>query len=152
MAAKTTGLPKAAALPDDITGLLLEGMAPLRANFPRMGHLRNRLLARVAEEEAGITKSKHAEATWVPFIPGVDARILHEADGTKTWIARLAAGGRVPAHFHQGVEEVLILEGSCFLGDELMVPGDYQRARHGTHHPEMHSVSGCLLMVRTAAA
>lgn len=152
MPARKTPLPEAPALPDEVAKRLLDGLAPVPATFAGMGRLRDRLLARIAEEETGIIRSQLAQAVWVPFILGVEARILYEAGGVKTWIARLAAEARVPAHFHDGVEEVLLLEGSCFLGDELMVTGDYQRGRHGSHHPEMHSVAGCLLMVRNSTA
>lgn len=54
------------------------------------------------------------QAHWHPFRPGVEAISLH-GEPTKAGssaLLRYQPGARVPAHYHHGVEHILVLQGS----------------------------------------
>ena len=139
-------------LPEDLVARLLDciEVAPLAP--AREGALRARLMARIAAGKAGIRSVRAGEGPWTPLVPGVEAKVLHDDAAGRTWLARLSPGATVPAHVHEGDEEILILEGSCMLGEEMMNVGDFERAPRGSAHPAMFSAGGCLLLVRWAAA
>lgn len=135
------------ALPDELTAALLESVEPVALPEGRHDLLRGRLMAAVDGERPKATV-RTRDGAWEPFCPGIDAQVLHDDGESRTWLARLAPGARVPAHFHAGDEEILILEGSCLLGEEEMIRGDFQMSPRGSNHPEMFSAGGCLLLVR----
>ena len=116
----------------------------------------------------GITTIRMSDAAagrWYSQEPGIDAKILFDDGRTMTWLARFAAGARLAAHLHHGVEESTVLQGYCFLGngnvnaanlnDESygmrLNPGDYQLAEDGSTHPEVYSPEGCVLLIRSAS-
>lgn len=136
-------------LPDDFLRRLLEGLDPHGA--PPPPSLKGRVLQRIAEAEggAGITTSRAAEGPWRAIAPGLAIKVLNDDGRTRSWLARLEAGARLPAHAHEGEEETLLVEGSCELGGNLMRPGDYQIARAGSLHGEVSTATGCLLFIRT---
>jgi len=111
-------------------------------------------MSRVAEQEAsagdaGITTFRASERQWLKHCPGVDKLLLFDDGRSRSWLTRLAAGSRLPAHVHVGDEESLVLEGSCYLGDVFLTQGDYMVARTGSRHGEVYSPEGCLLFVRS---
>ena len=138
--------------PDDLAALMLESVEPVELPEGARDSMRNRLMGRIAAERGGITTVRAHDGEWRSFVPGVMGKTLHDDGRTRTWLARMAPGATVPAHVHEGVEEILILEGSCILGRETMNAGDFERAPHGSSHPEMRSASGCLLLIRSVAA
>lgn len=138
--------------PDDLVAVMLESLEPVQLPEGALDSMRQRLIGRIAAERAGITTVRAHEGEWLSFVPGVEGKTLHDDGRTRIWLARMAPGATVPAHVHEGVEEILILEGSCTLGGETRSVGDFERAPRGSSHPEMLSVSGCLLLVRSVAA
>ncbi len=116
-----------------------------------------------AEGFSGITTiriSDAAASSWHPKAPGIDAKILFDDGRTMTSLVRFAAGARLAAHRHHGVEETTVLQGYCYLGevnfpDESinvrLNPGDYQLAEDGSTHPEVYSPEGCVLLIRSAS-
>ncbi len=89
---------------------------------------------------------------WINFAPSVDMKILHDADGTRSWLARFGPGGCVPAHIQSGDEEAIILSGWCYLDDEKLSAGDYHRIGIGARHGNILSPEGCLIFVRSHSA
>ncbi|HCL23884.1 MAG TPA: transcription negative regulator ChrR [Halomonas sp.] len=54
------------------------------------------------------------KANWLPFRPGIEVMTLH-GEPTKAGssaLLRYQPGARVPAHYHHGVEHILVLQGS----------------------------------------
>ena len=120
-----------------------------------------------------------AASRWHPQAPGIDTQILFDDGRTMTWLARFAAGARLAAHQHHGVEESTVLQGYCYLcgvnaggrlnGERLnderlndthlndehlnlrLNLGDYQLAEDGSTHPEVYSPEGCVLLIRSAS-
>ena len=133
---------------------LLCALAPLETS--RAAAIKSRLFERIAFEEAAahrqeITVVRAAEGEWTPFAPGVRAKVLFDDGRTRTWLARLEREASLPAHTHPADEECLLLEGTVYLSDVLMAPGDYQIARAGSRHTRVYSPNGCLLLVRSAS-
>jgi ChrR Cupin-like domain len=89
---------------------------------------------------------------WINFAPSVDMKVLHDADGTRSWLARFGPGGCVPAHIQSGDEEAIILSGWCYLDDEKLSTGDYHRIGIGARHGNILSPEGCLIFVRSHSA
>ncbi len=92
------------------------------------------------------------EGEWINFAKNVDMKILHVADGTRSWLARFGAGGAVPAHIQTGDEEAIVLSGWCYLDDEKVSTGDYHRIGKGARHGNIVSPEGCLIFVRSHSA
>ena len=137
-------------IPADLESRLLEAHFTGETPTPSK-RLRACVLERVAQDvrnqEAIVTTRSHEN--WKPFAPGVEAKVLHDDGSVRTWLARLEAGARVPPHVHDGDEEILLLEGACIAGGVPMQQGDYQFSPSGSHHGEMTTASGCVLLLRS---
>lgn len=136
-------------VPQDLAAILLDALR-VEEVMPRPA-LREAILRRVAGEEArhGFTIVRDGATPWHAFVPGVSARVVFDDGRVQTWLARLEADARVPAHIHQGDEEIYVLEGTCSVEEVQFTAGDYMMARAGTAHGEMRSAAGCLLLLRT---
>lgn len=84
---------------------------------------------------------------WEALRPGVTLKPLFGAGERVSMLARLDKGGSVPAHAHACAEECLMLEGDMFLGDVLLLEGEYQWAPAGSNHELLHSDAGCVLFI-----
>ncbi|MDX2272961.1 MAG: cupin domain-containing protein [Cyanobacteriota bacterium] len=84
-------------------------------------------------------------------IPGVVVAILHEDPQRRqrTALLKAAPGSHYPWHRHAGVEEILMLEGSLVVGEQVFRAGDYLRSDPGSVHGP-HTEEGCLFLVRTS--
>ncbi len=101
-------------------------------------------------KHAGIRTVRIDSSDWLPFAPSASMRTLSVNGHMHSWMARLEPGARLPGHDHPDVEECLVLQGSCYVGDLLLHEGDYQVALKGTRHGEVYSPQGCLLFLRSA--
>lgn len=79
----------------------------------------------------------------------VHVKTVNDDGRFHSWLARIDPGAVVPAHQHNGGEEILLLEGSCVVGGVPMQAGDYQFSPSGTRHEAMTTHTGCLLFLRT---
>jgi anti-sigma factor ChrR (cupin superfamily) len=87
------------------------------------------------------------DATWLPFAPGVAIRVLRRDDASMLAHVRMAPGGVLPEHDHQGDEESLLLAGRCRVGRATFAVGDALRMAAGTHHDPVETDSGCEMIV-----
>lgn len=73
---------------------------------------------------------------WIPTDhPGVERALLRYNDsGGRSSFVRLRAGSRVPAHTHEGTEEVVVISGKVRLGDAELAEGDYLFTSPGEDH------------------
>ncbi|HUS07181.1 MAG TPA: cupin domain-containing protein [Bryobacteraceae bacterium] len=67
--------------------------------------------------------------------------------GFVTSLLRMDAGSSYPPHYHVGVEQCLVLEGSVRLGEIALRSGDFEYATAGTTHGMVQTDTGCLLMI-----
>ena len=90
------------------------------------------------------------EGRWMlcPF-PGVKVKTLSvdEKRGTATILVSLDPGSRLPAHDHHGDEESFVVSGSCRIGTVYLRQGDFHRAGEGSHHGDVVSDEGCVLLL-----
>ncbi len=106
----------------------------------------------VSAADAQPTIVRADEGEWINFAKNVEMKILHVADGTRSWLARFGAGGSIPAHIQTGDEEAIVLAGWCYLDDEKICAGDYHRIGKGARHGNILSPEGCLIFVRSHSA
>jgi anti-sigma factor ChrR (cupin superfamily) len=118
--------------------------------------LRERLLARVAEEEAAkpfvapaLLSVRANEGKWREISPGVWFKKLFvdKKNDLLTGLYRLAPGAIIEPHRHRGCEQTYILEGDCRVGNQTFGPGDYHCAPAGSTHDILSTVNGALLLI-----
>jgi quercetin dioxygenase-like cupin family protein len=68
-----------------------------------------------------------------------------------TTLLKMEAGAVYPAHVHEDVEEIYVIEGEVELQGTAMGPGDYCRAEPGSRHEIGYSKTEALLLVLSSA-
>ncbi len=115
--------------------------------------LRTKLFERIKQQAesvpTGLTFVLSGDEGWQDVAPGLRLKPLFfdQTQGRMTAIARMDAGCNYAAHRHDKPEELYVLEGTCFVGDCLLQPGDYHRAEANTIHYETSTTDGCLMIV-----
>lgn len=113
--------------------------------------MKRRLLERVADADTTHLTVQPDGSGWQPFLPGVDIRVLHEADGVLSYLLRLAPGACLPPHRHVLDEECLVLDGTLRVGSHTEVPaGGYHLAHRGALHPTVSTDTGATIFLRGA--
>lgn len=106
-----------------------------------------------APPSLGIFVQRIAEGRWRPTgLPGVWAKPLFKdrrADRS-TMLVKCDPGAYIPHHDHQGVEELIVLEGDLQVGETLLKAGDYIRTVAGQDHGDAFSPSGCVCLFFTS--
>ncbi len=137
-------------LPNGITDVMLEALAPVEAPST----LRARVLARVAQAGAVADFRTLRDADgWRVLAPGLEYKLLafDEQADNKSFLLRAAAGSEFPAHAHAGDEECIVLEGEFTMGELTLHAGDFHFAPRGSHHPNAHTSSGALVYLSASA-
>ena len=113
--------------------------------------LKARLMTRVAQFEQlkPAADIRRDEGDWVSEIPGIAMKTLYTdiAKRTSTVLLRMDPGASYPAHNHHGAEQCLVLKGDIRWGDLVYEEGDFIVMGKGTHHPEITTVHGNLLLL-----
>jgi anti-sigma factor ChrR (cupin superfamily) len=129
-----------------LDGIVAESIDPV-APPPE---LRRRILnaVRGLPQNSLTVRSDEGRWTLLPF-PGVKLKTLSvdEKRGTATILISLDPGSRLPAHDHHGDEESFVISGSCRIGSISLRQGDFHRAGEGSHHGDVVSDEGCLLLL-----
>ncbi|OHX38293.1 hypothetical protein BJL95_14290 [Methylomonas sp. LWB] len=92
----------------------------------------------------------NSAADWRELAPGIEQWVLYRDGELEASYYRFAPGSRISGHAHPIDEECILLSGDLYLGDILLLPGDYQMAPAGSRHGNAESESGALLYVRGA--
>lgn len=71
--------------------------------------------------------------------------------GYLTTLLKMKAGAIYPAHVHEDVEEIYVIEGEVEIQGFPMGPGDYCRAKPGSRHQIGYSKTDALLLVMSSA-
>ncbi len=88
---------------------------------------------------------------WRPFLPGIERKVLHTADGIMSYLLRLAPGAALPAHHHPVDEECVVLSGVLRLGDQLELrEGDFHLGRKDLAHARIDTETGATIFLRGA--
>jgi anti-sigma factor ChrR (cupin superfamily) len=124
----------------------VEALTPV----PPPAALRARVLARARGEHPDPYRTVRAEAGWVPYVPGIDMKMLYRdvGSGARTLLARLQPGVIMPQHEHIGAEECYVIEGEITYGDLTIRAGDFHLAPEGSAHCPMTTRTGALVLLR----
>jgi quercetin dioxygenase-like cupin family protein len=89
------------------------------------------------------------EGTWMRWSDKIWKKTLMKdpATGRIIYLLRCGPGAVMPAHTHVHDEHVFVIEGEFLMGDILVRAGDSHYSRAGSHHAEIRSATGCLLLV-----
>jgi quercetin dioxygenase-like cupin family protein len=113
--------------------------------------IKRRLLERVADADDSHLTVRAEEGAWQPFLDGVQIKVLHESEGSMSYLLKLAPGASLPAHRHRADEECLVLEGSLRVGSRIEVgAGGYHLAHRGALHAGLHAPGGAVIFLRGA--
>lgn len=139
---------------------LADSLEPVQFAPERQAALRQRILQRVADakedtaapiEQPGLVTIRSYQEGWTQALPGVHIKLLNAEGGAESYLVRLEAGAKAPAHGHPAIEECIVLEGSVkYIGGATLRAGDYQLAKQGAQHSELISDSGALVFLRYA--
>jgi predicted ChrR family anti-sigma factor len=111
--------------------------------------LRDRILAAAMAVPQNTRTVRADEGRWHRIIPGVTVKTLSvdlERD-TATILMTLEPGSTVPSHGHSGPEDSFVVSGSCRIGVTHLRKGDFHHADGGTHHEDVVSDEGCVLLL-----
>jgi quercetin dioxygenase-like cupin family protein len=141
-----------ATLDDDILRAIADGQAAEPAPAIANARIKHRLLQRVAQAEARHLTVPAGRDGWQPFQPGVEIKVLHEADGIMSYLLRLAPGAVLAPHRHPIDEECVVLEGRVCIGSTLEIgAGSFHLAHRDALHAPISTVDGATIFLRGAS-
>ncbi len=111
--------------------------------------LRARILSAATAAPQNTRTVRSDEGRWHRIVPGVTVKTLSvdmERD-TATILMTLEPGSIVPSHGHSGPEDSFVVSGSCRIGPNYLLKGDFHHADGGTHHDDLISDEGCVLLM-----
>jgi anti-sigma factor ChrR (cupin superfamily) len=117
---------------------------------------RDAILAAATAEQPPIFTYMMDDEGWEPLpipLPGARWKPLYVLpSGPQSFLMELPPGCEFPDHPHYGAEECLLLKGDLVNEGRVLRPGDYVRARGGTHHHGLHTIGGCVCLIVLRAA
>jgi anti-sigma factor ChrR (cupin superfamily) len=121
---------------------VLEPVAPPPA-------LKTQILTAVRGVPQQSTLVREHEGRWKKLCPGVTVKTLsfERERGTATILMAFEPGAVCPAHDHRGPEQTFVVRGSCSIGPIGLRAGDFHSAEAGTHHGDVMSEEGCMLLL-----
>lgn len=87
---------------------------------------------------------------WKQIFEGIEIKLLWQEGERKSFLMKLAAKARIPAHPHLRDEEAYVLEGSVEIEGILCHVGDYHFAKAGSQHQNIYSELGCTLLIKSS--
>lgn len=111
--------------------------------------LRDRILGVVRDTPQNTRTVRASEGRWLHLVPGVTMKKLSvdKDRGTATILLSLVPGAHIPGHDHHGPEDSFVISGSCRIGSTSLHAGDFHHADGGTHHSDLVSDEGCVLLL-----
>jgi anti-sigma factor ChrR (cupin superfamily) len=133
---------------DELT-MLDEIVAESIAPIDPPAALRDRILGVISDTPQNTSTVRANEGRWLRLVPGVTVKPLSEdlERGTATILMTLEPGSHVAGHDHTGPEDSFVISGSCRIGKTYLSVGDFHHADAGTHHGEIVSDDGCVLLL-----
>lgn len=132
---------------DAVFEAISENIAAPRADAGRVDRLRSRVMSRLDFDTI-----QRDEGEWLEIMPQVYKKSLQfdEARGVESFLLKMEAGGRIPAHVHESDELCCVIEGEVTFGELLLRRGDYHFAHEGSRHQDATTAHGCLLFLQCA--
>lgn len=144
-------------LPVVVSDAALEAVLPALSPIAprRPATLRARIMTRVERDAINAQLIQTIPANdegWSELVPKVHGKRVYTDGTAESWLIRLEAGARAPAHDHPASEECIVLQGSVrYIGGSTLNAGDYEVVQPGFHHTELVSDTGALVFLRYAA-
>jgi quercetin dioxygenase-like cupin family protein len=124
--------------------------------------LRGKVLAAIQPKLPGLLHGapdlvilRSEDMEWQPHPTAAGLRVkplfVDRKRGYLTTLLKMEAGAVYPAHVHEDVEEIYVLDGEVELQGTPMGPGDYCRAEPGSRHNIGYSKTEALLLVLSSA-
>jgi quercetin dioxygenase-like cupin family protein len=131
---------------------LAEAVAPVELGTDQRARLRRRIIERIAAAPppTGTETFRSQGDGWLTSSEFIEMKMLRidEDAGTQELLIRFLPGVSVPAHSHLKEEQMIIIEGECFIGEHPLRAGDVHIAPAGSWHPAITSKTGTLLLLR----
>ena len=134
-------------LDDEINVAIASNIKPTTPAPEVALRIKNKLMQRVGADLHEFVFADQGK--WKTIDNGVQIKLLHKDQVTKSFLLKLAANAHISAHAHTQDEESFVLEGSVYLEGILCQVGDYHYAHAGSQHQEIWSSSGCTLLIKT---
>ena len=118
--------------------------------------LQARLALRIAEETGKKPvlppAQRWSEPDWEQVAPGIECKLLAtDAERHRvSMLVRLAPGASYPAHTHEHVEELHLLEGELWIDERKLFPGNYNYGPPGAGDERVWSETGCTCLLVTS--
>lgn len=111
--------------------------------------LRQQILDAVRGVPQNSRTVRRDEGTTVHVAEGVTSKVLafDRERHTATLLMTFARGAVMPAHQHHGAEQSYVVSGSCRIGSIYLRAGDFHQAPAGSHHGDVVSEEGCVLLL-----
>ncbi len=137
-----------AILGDEINAAIASSLLPTAPAPEVASRIKQKLMSRI-EVGAGHHEFIFAnQGEWKTVAKGVEVKLLHKGETSKSFLIKLAANSSIPYHEHKHDEESFVVEGEVWLDGILCYPGDYHYASAGGYHKDIHTAaSGCVLLV-----
>jgi len=124
--------------------------------------LRDKVLAAIKPKMPGLLHAapdlvilRSDDVNWQPHPTAAGLLVkplyLDRKRGYLTTLIKMEAGAVYPAHVHEDVEEIYVIEGEVELQGSAMGPGDYCRAEPGSRHEIGYSKTEAMLLVLSSA-
>lgn len=134
--------------PDAGADRVLSELAQAAPEMAPPPDLFDKIDAALDAKPASIVTKRADEGTWHEVWPGIwMKRLSREPDGRQVCLLRCLPGSTIPGHRHDHDETVYVLEGEFQMAGLTVRAGDSQFAIGGTDHPDVHTSTGCLLLV-----
>lgn len=116
---------------------------------PPPAALRQQILDAVRDVPQNSRTVRGDEGKWTRIADGVTSKVLafDRQRRTATLLMSFAPGAVMPAHDHQGPEQSYVVSGSCRIGSIYLRAGDFHQAPAGSHHGDVVSDEGCVLLL-----
>lgn len=124
--------------------------------------LRDKVLAAIKPKMPGLLHGasdlvilRSEDMDWQPHPSAAGLRVkplfVDRKRGYLTTLLKMEPGAVYPAHTHEDVEEIYVIDGEVELQGTAMGPGDYCRAEPGSRHEIGYSKTEALLLVLSSA-
>ncbi|MGQ0442313.1 MAG: cupin domain-containing protein [Methylophilaceae bacterium] len=144
---KITANTKTAVLNDEINAAIANRVMATTPAPEVAERIRARLMQRIQSKSVEFVFANQGE--WRPIAHGVEVKLLHKIDKTKSFLIKMAANTSISAHIHSQDEESFVIDGEVWLEGILCHSGDYHYAQAGSQHEKIHTARGCTLLVRS---
>ena len=138
--------------PDVVAALIAAQRPEHDADAAALQRVRSRLMRAIATESVTqhVTVKENA-GSWHAFLPGIQRKVLHEQQGTMSYLLKFGPGAVLPAHRHPMDEECIVLEGTVRIGELALDAGGFHLARRGLPHADITSDLGAIIYLRGAS-